>query len=374
MPSIQMVDLVEQHQSIYEELNNAIDNVVNSAKFINGPDVGTFEKNLAHYLDVAHVIACGNGTDALQIALMALDLPENSEVISPDFTFVASAEAIIAAGHQPVLVDCDPDTYNMDPDSLENAISPHTKAIIPVHLFGQCANMDAIKTIADKNKLYIIEDTAQALGAKYHPTDGTGQHAGTIGDIGCTSFFPSKNLGCLGDGGALFTNDDELAQKIKEIKNHGMSQQYSYNRIGMNSRLDTVQAAILNVKLKYLDQYNHKRQKAAEQYDELLKAVPNVQVPVRSNNSTHIFHQYTLKISGDRRDQLSQHLNDQGIPNKVYYPTPLHVHAVYQNYQSQSGNEVTKALTHQVLSLPMHPALKEDQINYIAHTIKQFFA
>jgi len=375
MQQIKMVDLGGQHARIQAELDEAIANVMRTTAFIKGPDVTLFEKELAAYLGAKHVIGCANGTDALQLALMALELPAGSEVITTDFTFVATAEVVRLLGFTPVLVDVHPDTFNIDLKKLEAAISPNTKAIIPVHLFGQCSDMEGILDIAKRHDLYVIEDTAQAIGTQYTFADGSKKTAGTMGHIGCTSFFPSKNLGAAGDGGAIFVNDDALAAKITSIANHGMGERYYYDYIGINSRLDTLQAAILQVKLRHLDEYNTARQKAAAAYDLGFKDNAHLQIPARTTNSTHTFHQYTLKVLNGDRDKLSEYLNSKNIPNKVYYPVPIHASNPYVDlcrYDiSQLG--VTMQIIDQVISLPMHTELSEEQLGYIVDTVNGFF-
>lgn len=344
--------------------------------FIKGPDVRQFEEELAAYLGAAHVIGCGNGTDALQLALMALELPAGSEVITTDFTFVATAEVVRLLGLVPVLVDIDPDTFNIDPTKLEDAITSNTKAIIPVHLFGQCADMDAIMDIAKRHNLYVIEDTAQAIGTEYTFKDGSKKKSGTIGHIGCTSFFPSKNLGAAGDGGAVFTNDHNLAAKILSIANHGQGDQYYYEYIGVNSRLDTLQAAILRVKLKHLNEYNEARQYAAAYYDKAFSTNPLLQTPKRNPSSTHTFHQYTLKVMEGKRQELAKYLDDKGIPNKVYYPVPIHANKPYADSCRYRIDQLENTMTvsSQVISLPMHTELSEEQLKYITDTVNAFIA
>ena len=368
-----MVDLAGQHEKIRDEINSAINQVLSTTAFIKGPDVSAFESELASFLGAKHVIGCANGTDALQLALMALELPEGSEVITPDFTFVATAEVVRLLKLKPVLVDVDPHTFNIDPQKIREAITENTKVIIPVHLFGQCADMDAIMDIAAEFNLYVIEDNAQAIGADFM-FKGKSLKAGTIGHIGCTSFFPSKNLGAAGDAGAIFTNDDTLADKIKSVANHGQGDQYFYREIGINSRLDTLQAAILRVKLRHLNEYNEARQKAAAAYDEAFRNNPDLQIPVRAEGSTHIFHQYTLLVKNGKRDALGKHLDEHKIPNKVYYPVPIHVHPPYA---ASCRFEVEKLkisldLSDHVISLPMHTELAEDQIEFITSTVNNF--
>jgi dTDP-4-amino-4,6-dideoxygalactose transaminase len=323
MKKIQMVDLKSQYDKIKPQIDEAILNVVESTAFINGPDVKDFQTSLEKYLDVKHVIPCANGTDALQIAMMALDLQPGDEVITSDFTFAATVEVIALLKLTPVLVDVHPDTFNINIDAIKKAITSKTKAIVPVYLFGQCADMESILTLAKEYNLYVIEDNAQAIGADYIFSDGTKKKAGTMGTIGTTSFFPSKNLGCYGDGGAIFTNDDVLAQKIRSIANHGMAQRYYYDRLGVNSRLDSIQAAILNVKLPLLDSYCETRRKVATFYNNAFANHPNIIIPTTSDFSTHVFHQYTLRIINSDRNALHQYLLEHQIPNAIYYPVPL---------------------------------------------------
>ncbi len=366
-----MVDLLSQYKKIKDEIDKEIFSVIESAKFIKGPVVAEFQNNLATYLGTKHVIACGNGTDALQIALMALELKPGDEVITSDFTFIATVEVIALLGLKPVLVDVYPDTFTLDTEKVKAAITPKTKAIIPVHLFGQAVDMDEIMQIAKKHKLYVIEDTAQAIGADYL-MNGKSQKLGTIGTIGCTSFFPSKNLGTFGDGGALFTNDDILAAKISSITNHGMKVRYYHDYVGVNSRLDSLHAAILKVKLKYLDNYNQARQKAAEYYDKAFKNCKKLEVPLRNKKSTHIFHQYTLKIKNADRAGLIEYLKSKNIPAMIYYPVPLHRQKAYNQYNfKESDFPVTDMLSEKVFSLPMHTELTKEQQDYIIeHVLK----
>ncbi len=373
MRPIQMVDLQQQHQKIQQQLDDAIARVIQSARYINGPEVAEFSQNLAQYLDVPYVVPCANGTDALQIAMMALNLKPGDEIILPSFTYVATAEVIKLLGLTPVLVDVNETDFLIDVSKIESAITPNTKAIVPVHLFGQCANMDAIMQIAKKHNLFVIEDTAQAIGATYTFTDGRILRAGTIGDIGCTSFFPSKNLGCLGDGGAMFTRNEELAKRLKMIANHGQSIQYHHDDIGVNSRLDTIQAAILNVKLQTLTACENARNHVAQQYDEAFANHPNFEIPARVSNSTHVFHQYTLKCKGINRDELRKFLADKQIPTMVYYPIPLHAQKAYQSDKYPLGTlPVTESLCSKVISLPMSPEVTTDQIEYIIGHINEF--
>jgi UDP-2-acetamido-2-deoxy-ribo-hexuluronate aminotransferase len=371
---IQMVDLVSQYKTIKEEIDHAILDVCAKAQFIKGPAVKTFEENLANYLNVKHVIACANGTDALQIALMALGLQPGDEVIVPAFTYVATAEVIGLLNLKPVMVEVTPDTFNITLDILKKAITPKTKAIVPVHLFGQSTDMAPIINFAKANNLFVIEDNAQAIGADYTFPDGTVYKTGTIGDIGCTSFFPSKNLGCFGDGGALFTNDDELAGKIRMIANHGQKKQYYHSVIGCNSRLDSIQAAVLDVKLKYLDKYSTARQEVATIYDNAFKNVEAIQTPIRERNSTHVFHQYTLVIKGGRRDALIEHFKNNDIPCGIYYPVPLYKQEAFENYV-EDGFELanTEMLCQSVISLPIHTEMKKDTQDFIIQTVLNFF-
>ncbi|MEZ5055796.1 MAG: DegT/DnrJ/EryC1/StrS family aminotransferase [Saprospiraceae bacterium] len=368
---IQMVDLQTQYQKIKKEVDAAIQEVMDTGMFVNGPAVKEFCDNLASFLDVKHVIPCANGTDALQIALMALDLKPGDEVITCPFTFVATVEVIALLGLKPVFVDVDPDTYNMDVQKLKAAITEKTKAIIPIHLFGQGADMEPIMKIADEHGIPVVEDNAQAIGADYYFKDGKSQKLGTIGKIGCTSFFPSKNLGAFGDGGAMFTNDDALADRLRMIVNHGMKVRYYHDDIGVNSRLDAMQAAVLNVKLKHLETYNEARREAANFYDSLLMDKPDVQTPVRSVFSSHVFHQYTLKIEG-KRDQVAKHLQESGIPHGIYYPVPLHVQKAYDGYGYKAGDfPVSETLAEKVLSLPMHTELDESLQKFIIEKLEE---
>jgi UDP-2-acetamido-2-deoxy-ribo-hexuluronate aminotransferase len=368
MQKIQMVDLRRQYEKIKTEVDLAIQEVINSTAFINGPQVKEFNNNLASYLGVKHVIGCANGTDALQIALMALGLKPGDEVISPDFTFIATVEVIALLGLKPVLVDVDPDTFNIDPQKVRKAITSKTKAIVPVHLFGQCADMKELLDIAREYNLSVVEDNAQAIGGSYCRSELSGK-AGTLGDIGCTSFFPSKNLGCYGDGGALMTNNDSLAEKIRYIANHGSKVKYYNDEVGVNSRLDTLQAAILNVKLKYLDEYITARQKAAANYNNLLSDIDQVTTPVISVFSDHVYHQYTIKVKGDR-NALQKYLQGKDIPAMIYYPVPMHSQKAYK---MDGDFPVTDYLKDIVISLPMHTELTLEQQEYICSQIKNFY-
>lgn len=370
---IQMVDLAGQYQKIKPEVDMAIQEVIDSTAYIKGEHLRLFELELADYLGVKHVIGCGNGTDALQLALMALDLKPGDEVITPNFTFIATVEVVALLGLTPVLVDVDANTFTMDINSLKAAITPKTKAIIPVHLFGQCANMEQITEIATKNNIFIIEDNAQALGADYIFNGGFKVKAGTIGSIGTTSFFPSKNLGCFGDGGALMTNDDGLADKIRSIANHGMKVRYHHDRIGINSRLDTIQAAILRVKLKYLDEYNKARIEAANRYNKHFGSCEKLITPIKANWSNHIYHQYTLRLIEGSREDLVAKLAEKRIPAMVYYPVPLHKQAAFVPYQKNAKVQSfpkTDMLCNTVISLPIHSEMNEELQEYIGETVR----
>ena len=369
-----MVDLKGQYDNIKNQVDASLLQVLDSTAFINGPEVHSFQKELENYLDVKHVIPCANGTDALQIAMMGLGLKPGDEVITADFTFAATVEVIALLQLTPVLVDVEPDTFNIDPEAIKKAITPRTKAIVPVHLFGQPANMDAIMEIAVEHNLFVIEDNAQAIGANYHFPNGTTRKAGTMGNVSSTSFFPSKNLGCYGDGGAIFTNDDDLAHIIRGVVNHGMYERYHHDVVGVNSRLDSIQAAVLRAKLPHLDTYNQARQNAAKKYSEAFKNQDNIAVPyVAGGEDTHVYHQYTLKILNGKRDALVAHLNEKGIPCGVYYPIPLHKQKAYQDERyNEADFPVTNRLVKEVISLPMHTELEDDQINYITQTILEF--
>ncbi|WP_236059786.1 DegT/DnrJ/EryC1/StrS family aminotransferase [Chitinophaga rhizophila] len=372
--NIQMVDLKKQYQQIKSEIDAAIHDCIDNAAFINGPQVSSFAAKLADYLDVQRVVPCANGTDALQIALMALDLQRGDEIIVPAFTYVATAEVIGLLGLVPVMVDVDPETFNISVPAIEKAITPRTRAIVPVHLYGQCADMEAILELASLHGLFVVEDTAQAIGADYIYKDGRRVKAGTIGTFGCTSFFPSKNLGCYGDGGALYTNDAIFAEKAGMIANHGQSKKYHHRYIGCNSRLDTIQAAILEVKLSYLDAYSEARNKAAILYDTLLADMSEVVTPVRSAASTHVFHQYTLRITNGDRDALQAFLKDNGVPSMIYYPLPLNEQEAFKGLGRAEGSlPITVQLCKEVLSLPMHTELTEEQQVFITDVIKAFF-
>lgn len=372
MKKIQMVDLQSQYYKIKSEVDNAVLNVMDSAAFINGPEVKSFQSELEQYLDVKHVIPCANGTDALQIALMALDLKEGDEVITADFTFAATVEVIHLLKLKSVLVDVDYDTFTIDIDKLKAAITPKTKAIIPVHLFGQCANMEEILKIAKEHNLYVIEDNAQAIGADFIYSDGVSKKSGTMGTMGTTSFFPSKNLGCYGDGGAIFTNDDDLAYKLRGIVNHGMYERYYHDEVGVNSRLDSIQATILRKKLPLLDNYNEARRKAADFYDEAFAENKNILTPKRAENSTHVFHQYTLRILNGKRNELQAFLTEKEIPAMIYYPVALRKQKAYFQESDDKDFVNTDKLLDEVISLPMHTELDEEQLKYITDSVLEF--
>lgn len=373
MRKIQMVDLLGQYNNIQKKIDAKILEVIKSSAYINGPEVHSFQKELEGYLDVKHVIPCANGTDALQISMMGLGLKPGDEVITADFTFAATVETIGLLNLTPVLVDVEKDTFNMDIERLKKAITPNTKAIIPVHLFGQCANMEAILKIANENNLYVIEDTAQAIGADYTFKNGSKKKAGTIGDVGTTSFFPSKNLGCFGDGGAIFTNNDALAHTLRGMVNHGMYKRYYHDVIGVNSRLDSIQAAILRIKLTHLDAYCNSRSEAAALYSKAFEGNKHIIAPTISQFSTHVFHQYTIRVKNVDRNSLHQHLLDNGIPNAIYYPVPLHLQKAYTDERYKEADfEVTNELIDTVLSLPMHTELDQEQLEFITSTILEF--
>ncbi len=371
---LQMVDLKTQYSAIKDEVDAAIQQVVRSAQFIKGPQVEGFEHDLAEYLGVPHVIACANGTDALQIAMMALGLEAGDEVIVPSFTYVATAEAVALLGLVPVMVDVDPQTFNVRTEDLRGAVTDRTRAIVPVHLFGQSVDMEPLLEFTQAHNLYVVEDNAQAIGANYTFTDGRRAKTGSMGDIGCTSFFPSKNLGCYGDGGAIFTNDDALAEKIRMVANHGQRITYYHDVIGVNSRLDAVQAAVLRVKLPLLDEYNRRRRTAADFYDRAFSSVAELQTPTRFRGSDHVFHQYVLRVNNGRRDQLKAYLADKGIPHNVYYPVPLYKQPAYQLWVSKDFSlPHTELLCSEVIALPMHTELDNDQLTYITDVVREFF-
>jgi dTDP-4-amino-4,6-dideoxygalactose transaminase len=380
MRKLQMVDLKGQYSKIEKEVNQEVNEVLTSTAYINGPKVHQFQADLEKYLKVKHVIPCANGTDALQIAMMGLDLKPGDEVITADFTFAATVEVIGLLKLKPVLVDVDSETFNIDPKAIKKAITPKTKAIVPVHLFGHVADMEAIMEIAQEHDLYVVEDNAQAIGADYTYSNGQTQKAGTIGHVGATSFFPSKNLGCYGDGGALFTNDDELAHTLRGIVNHGMYERYHHDVIGVNSRLDSIQAAVLGVKLKRLDAFSSARQNAARKYTAKFKEHELIETPKTKTRKhcdveqcgicdacdCHVFHQYTLKVKNGKRGQVADHLKSQGIPFGIYYPIPLHRQKAYYDENVSDGNfPVTNQLAQEVISLPMHTELDDEQIDHI---------
>lgn len=386
MKKLQMVDLQGQYKSIKDQINSSLQEVMETSAFINGPEVQKFQKELEEYLGVKHVIPCANGTDALQIAMMGLGLQPGDEVITADFTFAATVEVIALLQLTPVLVDVYPNTFNINTDAIRKAITPKTKAIVPVHLFGQCANMDEILAIAEEFNLYIIEDNAQAIGANYTFKNGTKKKAGTIGHVGATSFFPSKNLGCFGDGGAIFTNDDDLAHTLRGVVNHGMYERYYHDVVGVNSRLDSIQAAVLRVKLPKLNDYNKARQEAARKYNKAFQNCEHIEIPQVETNQNcdkdlgicstcdcHVFHQYTLKITNGKRDALGKYLAELQIPHGIYYPIPLHSQKAYKDSRyNEADFPVTNQLVKEVISLPMHTELDDEQIAFISKTIIDF--
>lgn len=374
MKKIQMVDLKGQYAQIKERVDTSIQDVIQSTAFINGPEVHNFQKELEDYLNIKHVIPCANGTDALQIAMMGLGLKPGDEVITADFTFAATVEVIALLQLTPVLVDVEPDTFNIDPEAIKKAITSKTKAIVPVHLFGQSANMDAIMAIAKEHNLYVIEDNAQGIGGNYNSENGSVSKSGTIGHVASTSFFPSKNLGCYGDGGAIFTNDDDLAHIIRGIVNHGMYKRYHHDVVGVNSRLDSIQAAVLRAKLPNLDSYNNARREAAKKYTAAFADLAHIITPeIIATEDTHVFHQYTLRVVDIDRDALAKHLNDNGIPCGVYYPIPLHSQKAYQDERyNEADFPVTNQLVKEVISLPMHTELEDEQIDFITKTVIDF--
>ena len=370
MKKIQMVDLQSQYAKIKQDIDAGIQEVIDTAAFVKGKKVTEFQHHLEQYTSAKHVINVGNGTDALQIALMGLGLKPGDEVITPTFTFIATAEVVALLGLTPVVVDVDWNTMNMDIESVRRAITPRTKAIVPVHLFGQCADMEAIMELANEHHLYVVEDACQAIGAQYTFANGETKQAGTIGHIGCTSFFPSKNLGCYGDGGAIFTNDDELADRMTAIANHGCRVRYHHDEIGVNSRLDSIQAAVLDAKLPHLDEYIAARQKAAAYYDNVFANCEQLLIPGRQPHSTHVFHQYTLRVVGADRDKLREGLAERGIPAMIYYPVPLHQQKAYLDPRYKDGDfPVAERLAACVLSLPMHTELDEEQLEYITSNV-----
>ena len=370
-----MVDLQTQYQHIKEDIDRGIQAVIDSAAFVKGPAVTEFQSHLEAYTGAKHIITVGNGTDALQIALMGLGLKAGDEVITPTFTFIATAEVVALLGLTPVVVDVDWDTMNISVEAIRKAITPRTKAIVPVHLFGQCADMEPIMAIAREHHLYVVEDACQAIGAQYTFSDGTTRQAGTMGDIGCTSFFPSKNLGCYGDGGAIFTNHDELAAQMRAIANHGMVVRYHHDRVGVNSRLDAIQAAVLDAKLPHLDEYIAARQRAAAYYDKAFAGNPHVLTPARQAHSTHVYHQYTLRLLGVDRDKVREALAEKKIPSMVYYPVPLHLQKAYQDPRYKAGDfPVAERLAGCVLSLPMHTELDDEQLSVITSAVAEIVA
>ncbi|KYG84020.1 transcriptional regulator [Roseivirga seohaensis] len=376
MKPIQMADLIGQYQKIKDEIQLEIGKVLDTASFINGPIVKEFQAHLEDYLSVKHVIPCANGTDALQVIMMAYDFPKGAEVIVPSFTYVATVEVIALLGLKPVFVEVYPDTFNIDIEDLESKITDQTVAIVPVHLYGQCAAMERLMTVAKKHNLKVFEDTAQAIGADYKYSDGNTVKAGTIGDAGATSFFPSKNLGAYGDGGAIMTNDDELAAKLRMIVNHGQSERYYHDSIGVNSRLDSIQAAILKVKLKYLDGYNHARQQVAEVYNEAFAATDEIITPITADFTSHVYHQYTIKLKdASKRNELNKYLAAQGIPSMIYYPVPNHLQKAYSYYGYREGDfKITEDLCSRVVSFPIHTEMESEQQDYIIENVLKFFS
>lgn len=372
--NIKLLDLHKQYEKIKSEIDQSISDCLNSTEFINGQIVNTLSDNLSKFLDNTHVITCGNGTDALQIALMSLDLKEGDEIILPAFTYIATAEVIALLKLKAVLVDVNENDFNISIESIHKAITSKTKCIVPVHLFGQACDMQSIMQIANEHNLYVIEDTAQSIATDVIYSDGTKKKAGTIGNIGTLSFFPTKNLGAFGDAGAIICNDETLAKKIKMIANHGQSKKYHHELIGVNSRLDSLQAAILNVKLKYLNEYIQKRQSIAKYYDENLSNIEQLIIPQRTNYSTHTFHQYTLRILNNKRDALKSFLQEKGIPSMIYYPMPVHHQEAYKNWRiGPGGVDVSERLCKEVLSIPIHTELTEEEMEYIVRSIKEFF-
>ncbi len=372
MKKIQMVDLISQYADIKADVDVAINNVIEKAQFINGPEVVAFQAELEKYLCVKHVIPVANGTDALQIALMALGLKPGDEVITPSFTYIATTEVMALLGLKPIFVDVDKDTFCIDPNEIEKAITSKTKAIVPVHLYGQASDMDSIMEIANKHNLYVVEDNAQAIGCDYTSKNGVVK-TGAIGHIGCTSFFPSKNLGCYGDGGAMCTNDDELAAKIRMIANHGQSKRYYHDVVGCNSRLDSIQAAVLRIKLRKLEEYNDNRRAVADAYDKHFSQFDEIKTPVRSPKSKHAFHQYTVQLEGLDRDKMQAYLAERDIPSMIYYPVPAHKQKMFAHFGSAATNlPVTDFLTERVISFPVHTEMEEDQLNHICNTIGDF--
>ena len=373
MKKIQMVDLITQLDKIKPSIDKVINEVIETAQFINGPEVKAFQIELQEYLGVKHVIPCANGTDALQIALMSLDLKPGDEIITPSFTYIATTEVIALLGLKPVFVEVDKDTFCIDPASIENAITDNTKAIVPVHLYGQASNMNEIMTIAEKHDLKVIEDNAQAIGSEYILSNGSSVKTGTIGDIGCTSFFPSKNLGCFGDGGAICTNNDELASKMRMIANHGQSKRYHHDMVGCNSSLDNLQAGVLRIKLRELDSYLNSRRESASYYDRVFENIESIKTPVRSKESRHVFHQYTLTLEGIDRDELHHFLADHDVPSMIYYPIPAHKQKMFASFGSEDSElPITDWLTERVISLPMHTELEKEQLEHITNSVLEF--
>lgn len=373
MKKIQMVDLISQYEEIKPEVTAAVASIMDRAQFINGPDVHAFQEELENYLGARHVVPCANGTDALQISMMALGLKPGDEIITPSYTYIATTEVMGLLRLKPVFVDCDPKTFNISPDAIRKAITPNTKAIVPVHLYGQSCAMEEIMQIANEYNLFVIEDNAQAIGCDYTFADGTKKKTGTIGTIGCTSFFPSKNLGCYGDGGAICTNDDELATKLRMVANHGQSKRYYHDVVGCNSRLDTIQAAVLRIKLRRLDNYIANRNKAAEHYDNFFKKFDNVTTPYRHAESNHVFHQYTLQLEGVDRDGLVEFLSSKDIPAMIYYPVPAHQQKMFSELETECGDlTTTDWLTTRVVSLPMHTELTTEQLVFICSAVEEY--
>jgi dTDP-4-amino-4,6-dideoxygalactose transaminase len=373
MRKIQMVDLISQYEKIKPAIDEAIFSVIQNAQFINGPEVAGFQNELQDYLGIKHVIPCANGTDALQIAMMSLGLKPGDEIITPSFTYIATTEVMALLGLTPIFVDVDPNTFCIDPSKIEAAITKKTKAIVPVHLYGQAADMNKIMAIAEKHQLFVIEDNAQAIGSDYHLDNGAVVKTGTIGHIGCTSFFPSKNLGCFGDGGAMCTNDDTLAEKIRMIANHGQSKRYYHDTVGCNSRLDSIQAAVLRIKLRQLDNYIDARRNVADYYDGVLGSIKGVSIPFRAHDSKHVFHQYTIKLEGIDRNGLNEYLASKEIPSMIYYPVPAHRQKMFAHFGSDATNlPVTDELTSIVISLPIHTEMQDEQLELITSEIIEY--
>ena len=373
MRKIQMVDLISQYEKIKPAIDEAIFSVIQNAQFINGPEVTGFQSEFESYLGIKHVIPCANGTDALQIAMMSLGLKPGDEIITPSFTYIATTEVMALLGLTPIFVDVDPHTFCLDPSKIEAAITKNTKAIVPVHLYGQAADMNKIMAIAEKHKLFVIEDNAQAIGSDYHLDNGSVVKTGTIGHIGCTSFFPSKNLGCYGDGGAMCTNDDALAEKIRMIANHGQSKRYYHDTVGCNSRLDSIQAAVLRIKLRQLDNYIDARRNVADYYDGVLGSIKGVSIPYRAHDSKHVFHQYTIKLEGINRNGLNEYLASKEIPSMIYYPVPAHRQKMFAHFGSDATNlPVTDELTSIVISLPIHTEMQDEQLELITSEIIEY--